>query len=91
MYYIYILLCRDGSFYTGSTNNVKKRFDEHFSGHGAKYTKSHKPERIIYQEEFSNKSQALKREAEIKKLTKVEKLALLDNKLKFSANDTHQL
>jgi putative endonuclease len=77
-YYVYILLCTDGSFYTGSTNNVPKRFNDHLTGHGARYTKSHKPERVIYQEEFSTKSDALKREAEIKKLTKVQKEALVD-------------
>ena len=78
-YYVYILLCRDGTYYTGSTNNVEKRFNDHLTGHGAKYTKGHKPEKIIYKEEFLTKSDALKREAEIKKLTKVDKKVLVDN------------
>jgi putative endonuclease len=78
-YFVYILLCSDRSFYTGSTNNVEKRFYDHVNGHGARYTKSHKPEKIIYQEEFSSKSDALKREAEIKRLTKADKKALVDN------------
>ena len=77
MYYVYILLCRDGTLYTGSTNAIEKRFRDHLEGRGAKYTKSHKPEKIIYQEKFSTKSEALKREAEIKKLTKSGKVALV--------------
>ena len=76
MYYIYILLCRDGTLYTGSTNDVEKRFNDHLEGRGARYTKSHKPEKIVYQEKFSTKSAGLKREAEIKKMTKREKEAL---------------
>jgi putative endonuclease len=78
-YYIYILLCNGGSFYTGSTNDVEKRLKAHFAGMGAKYTKSHKPIKLIYQEEFDTKSEALKREAEIKKLTKREKENLVKN------------
>jgi putative endonuclease len=77
MWFTYILLCQDGSYYTGSTNDVVKRFKDHLAGRGAKYTKSHKPEKIIYQESFSSKSEALKREAEIKKMTKAKKLTLL--------------
>lgn len=76
-YYIYILLCKDGSFYTGSTNDIEKRFKDHTEGHGARYTKSHKPIKIIYKEEFTNKSEALKREAEIKKLSKKDKEKLI--------------
>ncbi len=77
MYYIYILLCSDGSYYTGSTNDVEKRFKDHVEGRGARYTKSHKPVRIIYKEEFATKPEALKREAEIKKLSKKEKEELI--------------
>jgi putative endonuclease len=78
MYFVYILLCSDNSFYTGSTNNVEKRFQDHVSGKGAKYTKSHKPIKIIYQEKFNTKSDALKREIEIKKLSRKEKETLLN-------------
>ena len=73
MYFVYILLCADGSFYTGSTNDVEKRFKNHLNGKGARYTQSHKPIKIIYKEKFSTKSKALKREVEIKKLTKKKK------------------
>lgn len=77
-YYVYILLCKDGSFYTGSTNDVQKRFKDHIEGRGARYTKSHKPVNIIYQEVFSSKSEALKREAEIKRMAKKEKNYLIN-------------
>lgn len=77
VYYIYILLCKDGSYYTGSTNDVDKRFKDHLEGHGARYTKSHKPIKVIYQEEFPSKSLALKREVEIKKLSKKMKITLV--------------
>lgn len=77
MYFVYIILCNDGSFYTGSTNDIEKRFKDHVRGRGAKYTKSHKPLRIIYKEEFETKSEALKREAEIKRLPRKEKKSLI--------------
>ncbi|MGA3291822.1 MAG: GIY-YIG nuclease family protein [Candidatus Microgenomates bacterium] len=83
MWFTYILLCHDGSYYTGSTNNVAKRFKEHFSGRGAKYTKSHKPIKLIYQEKFATKSEALRREAKIKNLSKAEKQILVRNRLGF--------
>jgi putative endonuclease len=78
MYYIYVLLCKDGSYYIGSTNDIHKRFQDHLNGRGAKYTKSHKPEKIIYREKFASKSEALKREAELKKWTKIQKAALIN-------------
>jgi putative endonuclease len=77
MYSTYILLCQDGSYYTGSTNDIKKRFKEHLAGKGARYTKSHKPVKIIYKEKFATKSEALKREAEIKKWPKKRKERLV--------------
>jgi len=77
MYYIYILLCQDGSHYTGSTNNIKKRFKDHLKGRGARYTKSHKPIKIVYREKFASKSEALKREAKIKNWPKAKKIALI--------------
>jgi len=77
MYFIYILLCKDGSFYIGSTNDIEARFKDHVEGRGARYTKSHKPLKIIYKEEFATKSKALKREAEIKKWPKRRKEKLI--------------
>jgi putative endonuclease len=77
-YYVYILICHNGSYYTGSTNNVDKRFKDHLEGRGARYTKSHKPEKIAYQETFSTKSEALRREAEIKKWPRKKKESLIN-------------
>ena len=76
MWFIYILLCEDNSLYTGLTNNLEKRFEAHKNGKGAIYTRSHKPLKIIYQEEFNTKSEALKRESEIKSWNKAKKLAI---------------
>lgn len=66
MWFVYILLCEDGSFYTGVSNNVQKRFLDHKNGKGGHYTRSHKPVKIIYSENLPTQSEALKREAEIK-------------------------
>jgi putative endonuclease len=77
MWFTYILLCSDGSYYTGSTNDVEKRFKDHLAGKGARYTQSHKPVKIVYKEEFTTKSEALKREAEIKSWSRKRKQNLL--------------
>ncbi len=74
MWFIYILLCTDGSYYTGATNNLEKRFLEHKSGKGGRYTRSHKPLKLIYSEQFKTKSEALKREIEIKGWSKQKKI-----------------
>jgi len=74
MWFTYILLCRDKSLYCGATNNLAKRFAEHVAGRGGRYTRSHKPIKIIYSEEFAEKSAALKREAEIKSWTRKKKI-----------------
>lgn len=77
MWQLYILLCQDGSLYTGVTNNLTKRFQDHLEGKGARYTKSHKPLKIIYTEALSNHSAALKRELEIKSWTRQQKISNL--------------
>lgn len=74
MWFVYILLCEDNSLYTGSTNNLKKRFLDHKNGKGGKYTRSHKPLELIYSEKFPTKSEALKREIEIKSWNKLKKI-----------------
>lgn len=81
MWSVYILLCKDNSLYTGSTNDLKKRFLEHKSGKGGRYTRSHLPTKIIYYEEFSTKSEALKREAEIKSWEREKKIQELRIKI----------
>ena len=75
-FYVYILLCHDGSFYTGYTKDLDARTKLHQNGNGAKYTKTHKPEKIAYVETFESRSQAMKREREIKKLSHQQKLEL---------------
>lgn len=78
MNYTYIVQCADGTLYTGWTNCLEKRLKAHNSGKGAKYTKSRKPVELVYKEEFDNKSDALRREAAIKSLTRKQKLALIN-------------
>lgn len=78
MNYTYILLCRDGSLYTGWTNNLRKRIEAHNEGRGAKYTRARRPVSLAYFEEFSEKEDAMKRECEIKKMTRQQKLKLIN-------------
>ena len=73
---LYILECKDGTLYTGITDNLQRRLDAHKSGKGAKYTKGRAPLTLRYTEQCGNHSQALRREIEIKKLTRQEKIAL---------------
>ena len=77
MYFVYILQCSDDSLYTGIATDVRRRFKEHVAGTGAKYTRSHPPKKVVYQQKLKTRSQALKREIEIKKLTRKEKLKLI--------------
>lgn len=77
MWFVYILLCSDNSLYTGSTNNLQKRFLTHKSGKGGRYTRSHKPVKLIYSEKLSSKSEALKREIEIKSWSREKKITTL--------------
>tara|TARA_Y100000590_G_C15440756_1_gene908792 strand:+ start:617 stop:856 length:240 start_codon:yes stop_codon:yes gene_type:complete len=77
-WYVYILKCNDNSLYTGITNNLNKRVATHNSGKGAKYTKTRTPVSLIYKESFETKAESLKREIEIKKLNRKEKLALIN-------------
>ena len=77
MWIVYVLLCSDKSLYTGCTNNLEKRFESHKKGKGAQYTKSHKPIKVVYSESFEQKNDALKREAEIKKWKRKDKIKRL--------------
>ena len=74
---VYMLLCDDNTIYTGITNDLKKRFENHISGKGAKYLRGRKPLEIVYTENFKNRSMATIREMEIKKLNRREKEALI--------------
>ncbi len=76
--YVYIVECSDKTFYTGSTGNIEKRIQEHNSGKaGAKYTRSRRPVTLVYLEPCSTPSIALKREAEIKRLSRAQKVMLI--------------
>lgn len=77
MWYVYILLCEDGSLYTGYSNNIDQRFLDHKNGKGGHYTRSHKPLKMIYQETFSTQSEALKRERQIKDWSREKKIKIL--------------
>lgn len=76
-YYTYILLIENNSLYCGYTDDVEKRFQAHLSGKGAKYTRAHKPIKIVYTKEFDTKSEAMKEEYRIKNLSHSEKLKLI--------------
>jgi len=65
-WFIYLIKCKDGSFYTGSTSDLEKRFHKHSTSSGGRYTKLHKPIEVVYKEEFLTHEEALKREKQIK-------------------------
>ena len=78
---LYILECRDGTLYTGITDNLQRRLRAHESGKGAKYTRGRGPFRLRYVEPCADHSSALKREVSVKRLNKEQKIALLNDKL----------
>ena len=75
----YILKCNDNSLYTGWTNDITHRLKMHNEGKGAKYTRGRGPVELVYLEEFETKQEAIIREAKIKRLTRKEKLLLIEN------------
>ena len=81
MWFVYIIKCVDGTLYTGYTNDLEKRLEKHKSGKGAKYTRSHMPEGIVFSEKYDNKIIAQRREREIKKLNHKEKLELIRSQI----------
>lgn len=80
-WYTYIVRCRDGSFYVGITNNVITRVGKHNLGLGSKYVFSRRPVELVYSEEFKNKSEARKRELQIKGWTRRKKELLVEREL----------
>ena len=78
MNYVYIIKCGDGSLYTGWTNDLKRRFENHCQGKGAKYTRGRGPLELVYFETFEDKKEAMKREYAIKKLKRQEKDKLIE-------------
>lgn len=81
MNYTYIVKCKDGSFYTGWTNDIEKRIEAHNAGKGAKYTKTRRPVELVHLEEFPTKEEAMKREYAIKQMTRKAKEALIKKEL----------
>lgn len=77
MNYTYILYCSDGTLYTGWTNDLSHRISVHNSGKGAKYTRSRLPVSLAWYEIHESKTNAMKREQEIKRLSRKEKLAII--------------
>lgn len=77
--YTYMLECRDGSLYTGWTNNLEKRVACHNAGKGGKYTASRLPVKLVYYETFETKQEAMRREYAIKQLSRKEKIKLVGN------------
>ena len=80
MNFTYLLRCADGSLYCGWTNHLEERVRAHKEGRGAKYTRGRRPVELVYYEEFATKQEAMRRECEIKRLTRREKLALAAQK-----------
>jgi putative endonuclease len=75
---VYILQCADTTLYTGITNDLEARLDKHTQGKGAKYTRGRGPYEVVFSESYPTKGEALKREFEIKALSKAKKLSLFD-------------
>lgn len=78
-HYIYILECADDTLYTGYTTDVERRVEEHDSGAGAKYTRGRTPVDLVYKERFEDRSSAMRREYEIKQLSRAQKERLVSD------------
>ncbi len=89
-FYVYILKCCDGTLYTGYTNDISARLKVHSSGKGAKYTRARLPVSLVYSQTLPGKSEAMKREAEIKRLTKAQKLTLISDNSQTSDSSQKQ-
>lgn len=82
----YMLRCADGSLYTGWTNDLEKRLAAHNAGHGAKYTRSRRPVTLVWYEDCGSQEAAMSREWHIKRLTRAQKLRLLETQRKEEAD-----
>ena len=79
-YFVYILLCDNGSYYTGYSTNPASRLIKHMKGQGARYTRMHKPSSIVYLQSLKTRRAAMKRERQIKALTHTEKSHLIEGR-----------
>lgn len=80
MYFVYLLECEDKSIYTGITTDVERRFKEHKDGKGGSYTRSRGAKKVLYIEEQTDRSKALRREVEIKNWSREKKISLVKSK-----------
>ncbi|MDO8469405.1 MAG: GIY-YIG nuclease family protein [bacterium] len=87
MYYVYLIQCEDGTIYTGTTNNLERRFGEHKDRKGGHYTQSHNVEKVLYTEQFPTRSEAMRREVQIKGWRREKKLHLI----KFAKPTTSEI
>ena len=78
MHYVYILKCADDTYYTGYTNDLKRRIKQHNAGEGAKYTKGRRPVELVHSEQFETKSEAMQREYEIKQFKRQRKIEIIN-------------
>lgn len=78
-YTVYIIRCKDGSYYTGHAKDAEKRFEMHKKGRGARYTRMHEPEELVYVEQFESRGEAMKRERRIKRFSHDRKQQLIEN------------
>jgi len=91
MWFVYIILCSDDTLYTGITNDVLRRFEQHAKGRGAKYFYGRRPQRLVYLESGHDRSSATQRESQLKKLSKREKTRLIEsdyNRIDAFLNDS---
>lgn len=87
MFYAYILRCLDGSLYCGYTNDLRRRLQAHNSGTGSKYTRSRRPVELMYYETFQTKQEAMSREWHLKRLSRTQKLSLIDSFLQEASEN----
>ena len=90
-FYVYMLRCADGTLYTGYTDDPERRLRVHNAGKGAKYTRSRRPVELVYREILEDKSAALRREREIKRLNRAQKLNLIAAQSKESETEAATL
>jgi len=89
-YHVYVLLCQDGTFYTGYAKNLNARLKMHEHGKGARYTRVHKPEKLVYMEKFGTRKEAMRRERKIKKLGHEEKEKLCQSAIMKHQTSKHK-
>ena len=84
-YYVYIIQCKGGSFYTGYTKDLDARMKLHMNGKGARYTRMLKPKKLVYVERYDSRSEAMKKEKRIKRLSHRQKLELIKSRTRLKA------